>query len=156
MVYNTQNYWVFELFPSSGILENRKHDVSETGSVSVLRWRGEKTPTQKRRVFCSLEYRTMEKVPKPSNSVTSWSWALLEKPPIVQLLKIFPAFYGTRKFNTVFTRAHSQNLTTCIRNHSRQEIFLWCMELTWTFCERTEPQIRENKNHFCWFRPPRF
>jgi hypothetical protein len=46
MVYNTQNYWVFGLFPSSGILENRKHDVSETGSVSVLRWRGEKTPTQ--------------------------------------------------------------------------------------------------------------
>jgi hypothetical protein len=22
MVYNTQNYWVFGLFPSSGILEN--------------------------------------------------------------------------------------------------------------------------------------
>jgi hypothetical protein len=30
MMYNTQNYWVFRLFPSSGILENRKHDVSET------------------------------------------------------------------------------------------------------------------------------
>jgi hypothetical protein len=30
MVYNTHNYWVFGLFPSSGILENRKHDVSET------------------------------------------------------------------------------------------------------------------------------
>jgi hypothetical protein len=37
MVYNTQNYWVFGLLPSSGILENIKHDVSETGSVSVLR-----------------------------------------------------------------------------------------------------------------------
>jgi hypothetical protein len=35
----------------------------------------------------------------------SWSWALLEKPPIVQLLKNFSAFYGTRKFITVFTRA---------------------------------------------------
>jgi hypothetical protein len=33
MVYNTENYWVFRLFPSSGILENRKQDVSETGSV---------------------------------------------------------------------------------------------------------------------------
>jgi hypothetical protein len=32
------------------------------------------------------------------------SWALLEKPPIVQLLKNFPVFYGTRKFITVFTR----------------------------------------------------
>jgi hypothetical protein len=35
----------------------------------------------------------------------SWSWALLEKLPIVQLLKNFPAFYGTRRFITVFTRA---------------------------------------------------
>jgi hypothetical protein len=45
MVYNTQNYRVFGLFPSSGILGTRKHDVSETGSVSVLRC-GRKTPTQ--------------------------------------------------------------------------------------------------------------
>jgi hypothetical protein len=35
----------------------------------------------------------------------SRSLGLLEKPPIVQLLKNFPAFYGTRKFITVFTRA---------------------------------------------------
>jgi hypothetical protein len=34
----------FWLFPSPGVLENRKHGVSETGFVSVLRW-GEKTPT---------------------------------------------------------------------------------------------------------------
>jgi hypothetical protein len=33
-----QNYWVFGLCPSTGILGTRKHDVSETGSVSVLRW----------------------------------------------------------------------------------------------------------------------
>jgi hypothetical protein len=32
-----QNYWVFGIFLSSGILETRKHKVSETGSVSVLR-----------------------------------------------------------------------------------------------------------------------
>jgi hypothetical protein len=38
-----QNYWVFGLFPSSGILDTRKHDVLETGCVSVLRWRGEDT-----------------------------------------------------------------------------------------------------------------
>jgi hypothetical protein len=30
MVYNTQNYWVFGLCPSSGILETRKHTVSES------------------------------------------------------------------------------------------------------------------------------
>jgi hypothetical protein len=41
-----------------------------------------------------------------SNSLThSWSWALLQNLLIVQLLKNFPAFYGTRRFITVFTRA---------------------------------------------------
>jgi hypothetical protein len=30
---------------------------------------------------------------------------LLEKPLLVQLLKNFPPFYGTRRFITVFTRA---------------------------------------------------
>jgi hypothetical protein len=39
-----------------------------------------------------------------TNLPTSWCWTLLEKPPVVQLLKNFPAFYGTRRFNTVFTR----------------------------------------------------
>jgi S-adenosylmethionine hydrolase len=37
MVYNTQNYWIFGLSPSSGVLETRKHSVSETESVSILR-----------------------------------------------------------------------------------------------------------------------
>jgi hypothetical protein len=45
MVYHIQNYWVFGLFPSSGILGTRKNDISENGSVSVLRCGG-KTPTQ--------------------------------------------------------------------------------------------------------------
>jgi hypothetical protein len=36
MAYNTQNYC-----PLSGILKTRKHNVSETGSVSVLRWWGD-------------------------------------------------------------------------------------------------------------------
>jgi hypothetical protein len=34
MVYNTQDYWFFWTFPSFGILEIRKHDVSETDPVS--------------------------------------------------------------------------------------------------------------------------
>jgi hypothetical protein len=32
MVYNTQNYWVFGLCPSSGILETRKHNSILKGS----------------------------------------------------------------------------------------------------------------------------
>jgi hypothetical protein len=31
----------------------------------------------------------------------SWSWALLAKLSIVQLLKNFPAFYGTQRFISV-------------------------------------------------------
>jgi hypothetical protein len=45
MVYHNQNYWVFGLAPLSGSLGTRKREVSETGSVSVLRCRG-KTHTQ--------------------------------------------------------------------------------------------------------------
>jgi hypothetical protein len=33
------------------------------------------------------------------------SWDFLDKLPIVQLLKNFPAFYGTQRFITMFTRA---------------------------------------------------
>jgi hypothetical protein len=46
------------------------------------------------------------------NNIYSWyiliylqSWALIEKPPIVQLPKNFSKFYETRSFITVFTRA---------------------------------------------------
>jgi hypothetical protein len=41
----------------------------------------------------------------------SWSRALLEKLPIVQLLEHFPAFYGNRRFITVFTRALHRSLS---------------------------------------------
>jgi hypothetical protein len=34
-----------------------------------------------------------------------WSWELLERPPAVQPLGSFPAFYGTQRFITAFTRA---------------------------------------------------
>jgi hypothetical protein len=37
MVHDAQNYWVSKLCPSSGILKTKKHDVSETASVFVLR-----------------------------------------------------------------------------------------------------------------------
>jgi hypothetical protein len=44
--------------------------------------------------------------------LTYWqSWALLEKLPIVLPLKNFTAFYGTRRFITVFTRAFHWSLS---------------------------------------------
>jgi hypothetical protein len=39
------------------------------------------------------------------NHLTSWTWVLLEKPPVAQVLKIFPIFYGIRSFVTMFTKA---------------------------------------------------
>jgi hypothetical protein len=39
------------------------------------------------------------------------SWALLEKVSIMQPLENFPAFYGTRRFITVFTRAFHWSLS---------------------------------------------
>jgi hypothetical protein len=36
-----QNYWVFELCPSAGVLGIIEINVSETVSVSLLRWGGE-------------------------------------------------------------------------------------------------------------------
>jgi hypothetical protein len=36
-VFSTQNYWVCELHPSLVTVNTRKHNVSETGSVSVFR-----------------------------------------------------------------------------------------------------------------------
>jgi hypothetical protein len=42
------------------------------------------------------------------------SWALLEEPLIGQPLKNFPAFYGTRRFNTVFTRVLHWSLSWAV------------------------------------------
>jgi hypothetical protein len=62
------------------------------------------------------------------NSLThSWSWALLEKMPIVQLLNNFQAFYGTRRFITVFTRDFHSSLSWArsIQSISSHPIYLW-------------------------------
>jgi hypothetical protein len=40
MVYHNQNYWVFGFFPIVRNIGTGKHVVSETGSVSVIRYRG--------------------------------------------------------------------------------------------------------------------
>jgi hypothetical protein len=40
-----------------------------------------------------------------TRELTAWSPILVRKPPVAQLLKNFPIFYGTRRFITVFKRA---------------------------------------------------
>jgi len=41
------------------------------------------------------------------SSLTQWSRVVIEELTVTQLVKKFPAFYGTRKFITVFTRSLS-------------------------------------------------
>jgi hypothetical protein len=53
--------------------------------------------------ICCHEYRPRNQ--NTYNSTNSMEPALFEKPPVVQLFKNFPAFYRTRRFITVFTRA---------------------------------------------------
>jgi hypothetical protein len=36
VVYDTQNYWISGLCPLPGILNTRKHNVSETGSMDLF------------------------------------------------------------------------------------------------------------------------
>jgi hypothetical protein len=78
MIHNIQNYWVSGLCPSSGILNTKNHNVSGTGSVSVIRcfplftWERKLIQFPKRWVFFYLEFRTMDKVKKASNSEKKW------------------------------------------------------------------------------------
>jgi hypothetical protein len=53
------------------------------------------------RVFCVPVYCLITETLKKNSLTHSWSRALLEKLPIVQPLKNFPACYGTRRFITV-------------------------------------------------------
>jgi hypothetical protein len=46
------------------------------------------------------------------NQLIKWSWALLEKPPILQPLKNFPKFYVICRFITMFTRALNWSLSS--------------------------------------------
>jgi hypothetical protein len=41
----------------------------------------------------------------PNLAQTQWTWVLSEKLLVVQILKNFPTFYGTRRFITVLIRA---------------------------------------------------
>jgi hypothetical protein len=46
-----------------------------------------------------------------TNLLTPWSRVLLEKLTGLQLVKKFPAFYGTRRFLTALTSAHHLSLS---------------------------------------------
>jgi hypothetical protein len=80
---------------------------------------------------------------KPRNHCTwiltyLWSWALPEKLPIVQPLKKFSAFYGTRRFITMFTRALHWSLSWArsiqsTTSHPIHFHILICVIPSWNF-----------------------
>jgi hypothetical protein len=69
-----------------------------SGEEKILDTTGTQTPTPKP-VAMPTELSWLPSLTR------SWSSALLEKLSIVQVLKNFQAFYGTRRFITVFKRA---------------------------------------------------
>jgi len=55
--------------------------------------------------------KSSKKRPFTFNLLTLWSRVLLEKLTGLQLVKKFPAFYGTRRFITAFTNARQLSLS---------------------------------------------
>jgi hypothetical protein len=102
MVCNTQNHWVSGLCPSSGILNSREHNVSETGSVSVLRWERGVIEVQRLRLAHSKGlYRVGGSLPWPedrrrsrfqnvvfSSIKNSWRWTNSRNPVILRTTNI--------------------------------------------------------------------
>jgi hypothetical protein len=97
MVYAVQNYKVyFVLHPSSGIYKTKNQNVSETGSVSVLRWMGQR----------------MDRIQnKPYSSVIVYASKL--RPPCI---KIFSSFnIGTASFLILSHSFDVQNFISAAR-----------------------------------------
>jgi hypothetical protein len=63
-------------------------------------------------VWRSIALRDKKKLDRSVyGGLTPWSRGLLEKLTVSQLVKKFPAFYGTRRFITAFTRARHLSLS---------------------------------------------
>jgi hypothetical protein len=60
------------------------------------------------------------------NELTPWRRVLFEKPTVTQLVKKFPAFYGTWRFITVFTTARHWSLSwdKCVHPISLRSILI--------------------------------
>jgi hypothetical protein len=61
-------------------------------------------------------------VPPNFNWLTPCGCVLVQRPPVAQLLKNFPNFYGSRRFITVFTRALHWSLSS-----ARAVSLLYCI-----------------------------
>jgi hypothetical protein len=77
----------------------------------------------------------------------SWSWALLEEKPNLQLLKNFPAFCGTQRFITVFTRAFNWSLSWArsiqsIPSYPISLRSIWIMSTFFSLCRLSKESVQ--------------
>jgi hypothetical protein len=83
---------------------------SITHAVAPVRWDGKeflwRGLRKESKTFVKYWYPTYLLTHSLTYSLTSWGRVLLEKLIGLQLVKKLPAFYGTRRFTTAFTRAH--------------------------------------------------
>ena len=88
--------WFPEVFRSTPQVSGRR--MSDMRVVCACFW------SQTHERFITFALRRM-------NLLTSWSWILLEKLTGYQLVKKFPAFFGTPRFITAFTIASHLSLS---------------------------------------------
>jgi hypothetical protein len=96
-------------------------------------------------------------------SWTPWSWTLLKKPPVAQLLTNFPAVYGTQRFITVFTRVSHWSLswTRSIQSTPPHRISLKSILILFSHLYIVFPSVSfllaflpTPYMHSCWAPPP--
>jgi hypothetical protein len=118
MVFNTQNYWVSELCPTSRILNTRKNNVSETGSVSVLRWGDgdtysvgslRKSKPLSLETLCFLVFRIPDNGESPN---THWLWMNKIRLEVHELQKYtshgqHPYIHNIIRTLYIYTHTHS-------------------------------------------------
>jgi hypothetical protein len=96
--------WKWNVFPSTVIV----NVLSSSSSIPMTAPFSLTHPRRTPRIIFSFDCNKgknvqlcMQSVLSAHSLTHSWSWALLEKLPIVQLLKNSPAFYGTWRFITM-------------------------------------------------------
>jgi hypothetical protein len=98
--------------------------------INILHQQSPRSPFKRSILYCNIIYYTTLNYTIHTllhyTERATWNWALLEKTPVAQLLKNFLQFYGTRRFITMFTRAHRWYLfwTTSIQSLPPHPIFL--------------------------------
>jgi hypothetical protein len=81
-----------------------------------------------RRPWCPTAWRKIILTDHCTDSVTLCTRGLLEKLTVSQLVKKFPAFYGTRRFITTFTRARhlSPSQASSVQDHYTGTLKIQC------------------------------